>query len=113
MQLQTGNLYVVVSDNSGSPLPGVTLTLLGSGAPQATVTNAEGGARFLNLMPGDYQVKAELEGFAASTKPVVVNLGRNTELGIVLQPAIGDARGSRASPAVPSLEEHGGAFPAS
>jgi len=51
-QLQTGNLYGTVKDQSGSALPGVTVTLSGQGAPQIQVTNAQGQFHFLGLSPG-------------------------------------------------------------
>ncbi len=34
-QLQSGNLYGTVTDQSGTALPGVSVTLTGAGAPQA------------------------------------------------------------------------------
>src|SRR5438045_7148389 len=80
-QLTTGNLFVTVIDANGSPLPGVTLTLYGVGAPQVQVTDSHGRFRFLNLSPGEYGVQAQLEGFTGTTYPhVTVNLGRNTEI---------------------------------
>ena len=88
MGLQTGNLYGTVVDNQGQALPGVTVTLTGQGAPQVQVTNAQGQFRFLMLSPGSYQVEAQLEGFTTVEKPVQINVGRNTEIEITLQPAI-------------------------
>src|SRR4029079_2510870 len=84
-QLQTGNLYGTVTDDKGAALPGVTVTLSGSGAPQIQVTNAQGQFRFLGLGPGDYQLKAELEGFSTIDYPnIVVNVGRNTQIEVKL-----------------------------
>ncbi len=51
-QLTTGNLYGTVADNDGQPLPGVTVTISGIGAPRVQVSNAEGQFRFLGLDPG-------------------------------------------------------------
>lgn len=88
-QLQTGNLYGTVSDRSGHPLPGVTVTLSGLGAPSVQVTNAQGQFRFLGLAPAGYSVQAELEGYATFDDPhVEVNVGRNTSLEIELSTAI-------------------------
>ncbi|HYJ80925.1 MAG TPA: carboxypeptidase-like regulatory domain-containing protein [Longimicrobiaceae bacterium] len=90
MQLQTGNLFGTAVDNQGQALPGVTVTLSGEGAPQAQVTDAQGRFRFPGLMPGDYQVKAELEGFSPVANPDVrIGVGRNTEIEVALQPAVG------------------------
>ncbi len=88
-QVQSGNVYgTVVSDSDKSPLPGVTVTLLGAGAPQVQATDAQGKFRFLGLSPGSYAVKAEIEGFAPIEKTgVSVNIGRNTNVEI-LQPSV-------------------------
>ncbi|HET9766225.1 MAG TPA: TonB-dependent receptor, partial [Thermoanaerobaculia bacterium] len=90
-QLQTGGLYGTVSDQQGAALPGVTVTLTGQGAPQVQVTNAQGQFRFLNLSPGSYQLKAELEGFSTIDYPnIVINIGRNTSIEVTLQAAVED-----------------------
>ncbi|HXT52289.1 MAG TPA: carboxypeptidase regulatory-like domain-containing protein [Thermoanaerobaculia bacterium] len=90
-QLQTGNLYGTVKDQQGAPLPGVTATLTGGGAPQVQVTNAQGQFRFLNLAPGSYALKAELEGFSTIDYPnISINIGRNTSIEVTLQAAVED-----------------------
>ncbi len=90
-QLQTGNLYGTVSDEQGAALPGVTVTLTGQGAPQVQVTNAQGQFRFLNLSPGSYALKAELEGFSTIDYPnITINVGRNTSIEVTLQAAVED-----------------------
>jgi carboxypeptidase family protein len=90
-QLQTGNLYGTVKDDQGAPLPGVTVTLVGGGAPQVQVTNAQGQFRFLSLAPGSYALKAELEGFSTIDYPnIVINIGRNTTIEITLSAAVED-----------------------
>src|SRR6266571_1873365 len=57
-QFQTGNIYGKVQAKDGSVLPGVTVTLTGIGAPQTTVTDAQGNFRFVSLSPGSYTLKA-------------------------------------------------------
>ena len=90
-QLQTGNLYGTVTDEPGAPLPGVTVTLAGGGAPQVQVTNAQGQFRFLGLGPGSYSLKAELEGFSTIDYPnIVINIGRNTNIEVKLSAAVED-----------------------
>lgn len=63
-QVHTGDVYGTVVDDQKKPLPGVTLTLTGEGAPQTVQSDAEGLFRFTGLFPGDYTIKAELEGFS-------------------------------------------------
>jgi hypothetical protein len=90
-QLQTGNLYGTVTDDKGAPLPGVTVTVTGQGAPQVQVTNAQGQFRFLGLTPASYQLKAELEGFSTIDYPnIVINIGRNTQIEVKLSAAVED-----------------------
>jgi hypothetical protein len=90
-QLQTGNLYGTVTDEQGAALPGVTVTLVGGGAPQVQVTNAQGQFRFLGLGPGSFALKAELEGFSTIDYPnIVINIGRNTNIEVKLSAAVED-----------------------
>src|SRR5262245_22789056 len=59
-QEQTGDVVGTVRDAQGQPLPGVTVTISGIGAPSVEVTNAQGAFRVLNLSPGGYALTAEL-----------------------------------------------------
>lgn len=88
-QAQAGNLYGTVTDNEGESLPGVTVELSGTGAPQIQITNAEGQFRFLGLSPSGYQLTASLEGFSTVEYPnIVISVNRNTTLQIELSPAV-------------------------
>lgn len=88
-QTQSGNIFGRVLGNDGSALPGVTVTLTGVGAPQTFITDAQGDFRFLNLSPGQYTLKAELAGYGTATRSgVTVNLGRNAEVAMTLNPSV-------------------------
>jgi hypothetical protein len=89
-QVQSGNINgTVQSGTDKSSLPGVTVTLTGGGAPQVQATDAQGQFHFLGLSPGSYDLQAEIEGFApVERKGVTVNIGRNTNMEITLQPAV-------------------------
>ncbi len=88
-QTQTGNIFGTVTGNDGAALPGVTVTLSGVGAPQNAVTDAQGRFRFINLSPGSYTLKAELSGYGTATRSgVTVNLGRNAEIAMTLNPSV-------------------------
>ncbi|HEY9420186.1 MAG TPA: carboxypeptidase regulatory-like domain-containing protein [Thermoanaerobaculia bacterium] len=90
-QLQTGNVYGTVKDEQGQALPGVTVTLEGVGAPQVLVTDEQGLFRFLNLYPGQYSVKAELDGFSPVEYPdVAVRVGSNANIEVTLSSAVTD-----------------------
>src|SRR5215213_6867652 len=80
-QSQTGNLFGTVTGTDGAPLPGVTVTLTGGGAPQVQVTDEQGRFRFPGLPPASYTVETQLEGFAPLKREnIAINVGRNTEL---------------------------------
>ncbi len=88
-QEETGNVYVTVGDAEGSPLPGVSVTLAGLGAPQVQVSDAQGRARFLALDPGAWSLTAELEGFSTVEYPNIdVRVARNTTLEVTLTQAV-------------------------
>ncbi|HVR41860.1 MAG TPA: carboxypeptidase regulatory-like domain-containing protein, partial [Thermoanaerobaculia bacterium] len=87
-QLQTGNIFGQVVDSSGSALPGVTVTLTGSGAPRTFVTDAGGQFRFLSLSPSRYTLRAELAGLGSASRTADVNVGRNSDVQLVLNPSI-------------------------
>src|SRR5687768_1653 len=67
-QFQVGNVFGTVVDNQGQPLPGVTVSLSGVGAPRTFVTDSQGNFRFPSLDPGRYTLKAELQGFGTVTR---------------------------------------------
>ena len=62
---ETGAIAGTVTDESGSPLPGVTVTISGPAlmGTRSSVTDARGVYRFPALPPGTYTLKAELQGF--------------------------------------------------
>jgi Carboxypeptidase regulatory-like domain len=88
-QVQSGNIYgTVLSSGDKSPLPGVTVTLTGVGAPLVQTTDAQGKFRFVGLSPGSYVLESEIEGFSPVRQDeVTVNIGRNTQVEILQTPA--------------------------
>src|SRR5438552_3904110 len=90
-QFQTGNIYGKVQAKDGSVLPGVTVTLTGVGAPQTTVTDAQGNFRFLSLSPGTYSIKSALAGYGNATRPgISVRVAQNADVTVTLNPALSD-----------------------
>src|SRR5262245_44976332 len=68
-----GSISGTVVDNSGGALPGVTVTVTSVDRKTVdTVTTDESG-RFVKerLLPGPYEVKAELTGFKTAHVPTV------------------------------------------
>ncbi len=88
-QTQYGDLYGTATDEQGSPLPGVTVTVEGIGAPRVQVTDEAGAFRFLNLSPGLYSVSAALDGFSTVEYPEVqISLGGKVNLQLQLSSSI-------------------------
>ncbi len=80
----TGSLIGKVTDNSGSPLPGVTVVATSPSlqGQKTTTTNADGKFRLVLLPPGVYTVKFSLSGFQSVVKKnVKVGLDLVTNLG--------------------------------
>jgi len=91
-QMQSGNIYGHVQAKDGSMLPGVTVTLSGIGAPSTFVTDQSGVFRFINLSPGQYQIKAELAGFGTATRQgVQVSIGTNADVTMTLNPSAAES----------------------
>ena len=70
----TGSITGVVTDASGALMPGVTITLSGErliAGPQTQVTDTGGSYRFDRLVPGNYDMKFELQGFRNVERPEV------------------------------------------
>ncbi|HEX7708293.1 MAG TPA: TonB-dependent receptor [Thermoanaerobaculia bacterium] len=90
-QTQSGNIFGSVVTSDGAVLPGVTVTLTGVGAPQSQVTDAQGRFRFINLSPGAYTLRSELAGYGVATRSgITVNVGRNAEAVMTLNPSVAD-----------------------
>jgi protocatechuate 3,4-dioxygenase beta subunit len=76
----TGSVSGVVRDSNGAPLPGALVAISGPQMPlgRTTTTRADGVFQFFNLIPGTYQLRAELTGLGAFTQEVVVELAKDT-----------------------------------
>jgi outer membrane receptor protein involved in Fe transport len=87
-QRVTGNIVGTAKDDSGSAMPGVTVTLKGVmiNAAQSTVTNDEGFYRFIALPPGSYDVSFALTGFATLNRQgVKAAVGGTEEISVVMK----------------------------
>src|SRR5262249_9750094 len=87
-QRTTGEIVGVVTDESNAILPGVTVTIRGSGiAGSPTVVTTDTGAyRFPALPPGDYTIEYQLQGFATLRREnIPVGVGAVIELNISMK----------------------------
>lgn len=65
-QRLTGTIRGTISDDTGAPLPGATVTITSEaliGGPQVITTDEDGHYRFPGLPPGAYNVTYQMEGF--------------------------------------------------
>src|SRR5688572_5689166 len=89
----TGRVDGRVLDNNGDPLPGVTVTATSAQlqGTRTAVTEADGRFRLLALPPGNYMLKADLDGFNDLEVPdVAVSLDRTVSLELQLTPVFGE-----------------------
>ena len=89
---QTGTVEGVVTDPSGTPLPGVTVILQSERGAKTVATGAEGEYRFGLLVPGGYTVQAAMEGMqsqpAAAPLEAGTRLVRNLQLAAITEETI-------------------------
>jgi hypothetical protein len=86
-QVKSGDIYGKVLMADGTAIPGVRVTLTGTSiAPSETVTSENGNFRFLQLPPGDYDLKFELEGFKTLLrKNIRIDIGKTVTVNIPME----------------------------
>ncbi len=85
-QETTGTLSGKLTDSQGLALPGVTVTITGPQGVKSFFTDSDGLFRAPFLVPGSYDVRAELQGFkVAEQKAVPVSLGQTTAITLRLE----------------------------
>jgi len=69
-QQASANVNGVVSDPSGAAVPAaqVALTNTATGVERTSTSNSDGAYAFLNVMPGQYSIRATAKGFSAMTQ---------------------------------------------
>ena len=83
----TGSISGVARDSTGTPLPGVLISIVGPVLPlgRTATSRSDGVFQFFNLTPGTYQLKADLQGLAPFSQEVIVQLTKDTEVYPVLR----------------------------
>jgi hypothetical protein len=88
-QVQTGSIFVKVTDEQGAVLPGATVTISSPviiSGQMVGVTDETGAYRFPSLLPGTYSVRIELSGFQVFVRDgVVVSVGQTVSLDLPLK----------------------------
>ena len=69
-QFDRGSISGTIKDEQGGVMPGVTVTVTNTQTQQAqtTITNGTGFYTFPNLLPGRYDIIAELTGFKKTSR---------------------------------------------
>src|SRR2546427_5701416 len=83
-----GSITGLVTDPSGAAITDaqVTLTNIGTAEKRVQPTNADGLYSFVNLIPGNYKIDIEKQGFKRITRePVVVQVQQSTKIDVALQ----------------------------
>lgn len=82
-----------VTDSTGAAVPGakVTLTNLGTNEPRTALTDGGGNYTFVNLLPGNYGIAVEKEGFKKlSRQPIEIQVNSAIRVDAPLE--LGDSR---------------------
>jgi hypothetical protein len=88
-QVDTGTILGTITDASGAPISGasVTLTNEGTSASLTTTTGSDGGYKFTPLKVGSYSIKSSYQGFTTTTqKNITVNVGADVVIDVSLKP---------------------------
>ena len=87
-QEQYGNIRGVVTDAGGEPIPGAALALESALlSPRSALSSAGGVFRFINITPGIYRLKCELQGFKTFIQENIdIRIGTNYDLNIKMEP---------------------------
>ncbi len=85
-QQTTGSVSGAVFDQTGAVLQGATVRISGENLPagRTTTTSDAGLYNFPLLIPGRYTVEAEKTGLGKATRPVEVQLGKDTQTDITI-----------------------------
>ncbi|MBZ0113796.1 MAG: TonB-dependent receptor [Thermoanaerobaculia bacterium] len=84
----SGSVDGTVKGPNGAAMPGVLVTLTGDGFPagNSVMTNDNGRYRYATVPPGNYTLRASLDGFADAEIPSFrVNLGSTVTIAIPMQ----------------------------
>ncbi|MGZ8866930.1 MAG: outer membrane beta-barrel protein, partial [Thermoanaerobaculia bacterium] len=82
----TARIEGIVTDNTGAPLPGATVTALHVETNQSrvAVTGSDGSYTITPLAVGDYRVSVELSGFRSSVTPLRLRVNQVARIDVPL-----------------------------
>ncbi|QQS46191.1 MAG: TonB-dependent receptor [Acidobacteriota bacterium] len=82
----TADVRGVVTDNAGAVIPGakVTITDLAKGTSKTTTSDEIGAYVFLGLLPSNYEIKVEAQGFTTNSTRIELTVGQQANIPIRL-----------------------------
>jgi carboxypeptidase family protein len=85
-QAPTGSISGTVKDSSSALVAGATVTITNKATDfnRAITTNAEGLYSAPSLVPGEYEVRVEAQGFRTLVRPATVTAGGSTTVDLAL-----------------------------
>jgi outer membrane receptor protein involved in Fe transport len=85
-QVERASLTGTVKDQSDAVVPGATVTATNTATnvPSATTSDAQGGYVIGALIPGEYVIDVELQGFRKSSKRVSLDTGQRARVDFAL-----------------------------
>src|SRR5206468_2449045 len=85
-QVERASLTGTVKDQSEAVVPGATVTArnVATDVPSTAVTDAQGAYTIAALIPGDYTVEVELQGFQKTSKRLALDTGQRARLDFAL-----------------------------
>ena len=86
-QVDRATLSGTVKDSGGAVLPGATVSIVNTATNIAAQqqTTSTGSYLFVNLIPGQYAVSIELNGFKKDTERITLEVGQRARLDATLQ----------------------------
>jgi len=85
-QQRNGSLFLTVQDDQGNALTGVQVTLTGADFSRSATSDAEGNVRFIEIVPGRYEVSLKNEGFNTSIlQGIEIDAGAAASMEVSLQ----------------------------
>jgi len=87
--VSSASLTGTVSDSNGAVIAGASVLVrhLGTNQTHTSVSNSDGAFRFGYLPVGEYELKAESKGFAATTRNFIATIGQIMDMAIRLEVA--------------------------
>src|SRR5512134_982491 len=85
-QQRNGSLFLKVADEEGNALSGVEVTLTGEDFSRNATSDAEGNVRFIEIVPGRYELTLKNAGFNTSIlQGIQIDAGAAASMDVSLQ----------------------------